>query len=129
MSNIKHFIRLRLKHVKERRVIKRYKYPRDRYAIDELHDLRWEYDWWAYYKGLKRIDTRRRYYKRVRADAPFASEIPKAINDLVNRIRKTREPAIVLDFSYGKEIIMQRETARSESSIVEFKGKPNGKNS
>ena len=118
MSNIRHFIQYRIKHVKVRSIIKRYKYPRDRYAVDDLHNLRWQYDWLGYVKRLKRVDTRRRYYKRVRADAPFASEIPKAINGLVNRIRKTREPAIVLDYSYGKQKLKQRESAPAETSMT-----------
>ena len=118
MSNVRHFIQYRIKHVKERSIIKRYKYPRDRYAVDDLRNLRWQYDWWGYVKGLKRVDTRRRYYKRVRADAPFASEIPKAINDLINRVRKTREPATVLDFAYGKQRLKQRESAPTETSMT-----------
>ena len=62
----------------------------------------------GYYKGLKRTDARRQYYKRVRTDAPSASELLKTINDLVDRIRKTREPASVFDFSYGKQVIEKR---------------------
>ena len=64
--------------------------------IDEQHNLRFHYDrqgWW-----LKRIDTRRRYYKRVRVDAPFASELPKKINSRIDQLRRTGKPGDIFEF-------------------------------
>ena len=64
--------------------------------IDELHNLRFHYDrqgWW-----LKRIDTRRRYYKRVRHDAPFASELPKKINSRIDQLRRVGKPGDVIQW-------------------------------
>tara|TARA_Y100001978_G_C23394837_1_gene291759 strand:- start:194 stop:472 length:279 start_codon:yes stop_codon:yes gene_type:complete len=78
---------LRMQKTRKREIVKEHEYPHNRYAVDELHNLRYENDFWGYYLQLKRNETKRRYYKRVRADAPEASKIPKEINTLVDRIK------------------------------------------
>ena len=65
--------------------------------IDGLHNLRFRYDRQGLF--LKRIDTKRRYYKRVRVDAPFASELPKRINDQVDALRKVGKPGDIVEFT------------------------------
>ena len=81
--------------------------------INELHNLRLHYDrqgWW-----LKRIDTKRRYYKRVRHDAPFASELPKKINGWVDSLRKVGKPAKVIDFP---SVTAQKPIAKDSKSLI-----------
>ena len=77
MSNVYHFMTLRMQKTRKRKIVKEHKYPHNRYAVDELHNLRYEYDFWGFYLQLKRNEKKRRYYKRLRADAPKASKIPK----------------------------------------------------
>ena len=108
MSNVYHFMTLRMQKTRKRKIVKEHKYPHNRYAVDELHNLRYEYDFWGFYLQLKRNETKRRYYKRVRADAPKASKIPKEINTLVDSIRRNHQPAMVLDFAYGKRVLEAR---------------------
>jgi hypothetical protein len=65
--------------------------------IDDLHNLRLRYD--RIGKGLKRLKTKRRYYKRVRDDAPYASRLPIKINGRIDWLRKIGKPADVIQFN------------------------------
>ena len=81
--------------------------------IDELHNLRFHYERQGLW--LKRIDTKRRYYKRVRHDAPFASELPKKINGWVDSLRKVGKPAKVIDFP---SVTAQKPIAKDSKSLI-----------
>ena len=63
--------------------------------IDDLHNLRLRYD--RIGSGLKRLKTKRRYYKRVRDDAPFASELPIKIKERLDRLRKIGKPGKIIN--------------------------------
>ena len=89
-----HFIRYYLKHVGIRHAPDRPSHVKPEEIIDSLHNLRIDYDRWGL--GLKRIDTKLRYYKRVRDDAPFASKLPNTINCRVDWLRKIGIPAKVI---------------------------------
>lgn len=65
--------------------------------IDSLHDLRLRYDRLGMH--LKRVHTKRRYYKRVRDDAPYASRLPIKINGRVDLLRKVVIPGGVVDLA------------------------------
>mgnify|MGYP001337223897 CR=1 FL=1 len=43
MSNVYHFMTLRMQKTRKRKIVKEHKYPHNRYAVDELHNLRYEY--------------------------------------------------------------------------------------
>ena len=102
-GNIYHFVSYYQDFCGERIVLERPDLNKPEVIIDELHNLRFHYD----RQGLclKRIDTKRRYYKRVRVDAPFASELPKRINDQVDALRKVGKPATVIDFKRIKKTL------------------------
>ena len=55
--------------------------------MERLHNLRLEYDRIGFAGTLKRVESKRRYYKRVRQNAPYASKIPKEINCYVDSLR------------------------------------------
>ena len=65
--------------------------------IDSLHDLRLRYDRLGI--RFKRVHTKRRYYKRVRDDAPYASRLPIKINGRVDWLRRIVKPAAVIDLA------------------------------
>ena len=53
-------------------------------------------------ENLKRIESKRRYYKRVRQDAPYASIIPKDINDYLDCLRaRSKKRAKIYQLSFG----------------------------
>ena len=114
MSNIFNFNDYRLTHART---------PKPRYfsdlqrTINLLHQLRLQYDRTALELELDRYQARRTYYQIV-SPSVYADQTPAAINRLVRGIRKKAEPAIVLDFSYGKQALMQRKNASAENPIV-----------
>ena len=76
-GNIYHFVSYYIDLAGTRIVLEDPDLSKPELIIDELHNLRFHYDRQGLW--LKRIDTKRRYYKRVRHDAPFASELPKKL--------------------------------------------------
>ena len=115
MSNVYHFMTFRVKRTQMRKIAKEDNKIAYRSVVDYLHNLRYQYDWWGFWMVFRRSETRRRYYKRVRADAPKASILPKEINSIVDLIRQTRQPAVVLDFSHGKAVLHAREERKAVS--------------
>ena len=65
--------------------------------IDGLHNLRLRYD--RFGAGLKHLKTKRRYYKRVIDDAPYASRLPIKINGRIDWLRKIGKPADVIQLN------------------------------
>lgn len=65
-------------------------------VIEDLHNLRVRYDKLGLH--LKRLDTKRRYYKRVRHDARFASELLEKINSQIDWLRRISEPGDVIQW-------------------------------
>ena len=78
--------------------------------IDDLHNLRLRYD--RIGVGLQRLKTKRRYYKRVRDDAPYASRLPIKINGRIDWLRKVGQPAQVISM----EDLHKRKTLSAEDS-------------
>jgi hypothetical protein len=72
--------------------------------IQSLHNQRLRYDRIGFEKNLKSLENKRRYYKRVRKDAPLVSRVPKDINLKLDLLRDVGEPAEVVGFlSVGKK--------------------------
>ena len=70
--------------------------------VEKLHNLRLEYDRIGFEENLKRIESKRRYYKRVRQDAPYASKIPKDINNYLDCLRaRSKKRAKIYQLSFG----------------------------
>ena len=106
-GNIYHFVSYYQDFCGDRIFLERPDLSKPEVIIDELHNLRLHYDRQGLF--LKRIDTKRRYYKRVRADARFASSLPRKINGWVDALRKVGKPAQVIDFPYGRRVLGARE--------------------
>ena len=67
--------------------------------IDNLHNIRLRYERLSL--SLKRVETKRSYYKLVRGEAPndseiHASRLPLKINGRVDWLRKVGQPAQVI---------------------------------
>jgi len=83
--------------------------------IDNLHNLRLRYERLSL--SLKRVETKRGYYKRVRDEAPHdskihASRLPITINGRVDWLRKVGRPARVINMRdyYNASLTQQAES-------------------
>ena len=87
MAEIYHFMTYRIAHTRERHCPTPWKMRRRQRLVERLHNLRLAYDRIGFAGTLKRVESKRRYYKRVRQNAPYASKIPKEINGYVDSLR------------------------------------------
>ena len=100
MAEIRDFIVYRIIHTRERHCPMPWRMSKGQKIIQSLHNQRLRYDRIGFEKNLKRIETKRRYYKRIRKDAPLVSRVPKDINLKLDLLRDVGEPAEVVDFVY-----------------------------
>ena len=99
MAEIHHFMFYRIVYTQERHCPTPTRMRRREQLVESLHNQRLEYDRIGFKEKLKRIESKRRYYKRVREDAPYASRLPKDINDYVDCLRATaKKRAKIEDF-------------------------------
>ena len=102
MAEIHHFMVYRIIHTRERHCPRPSRMRMRERWVEELHNLRLEYDRIGFEENLKRIESKRRYYKRVRQDAPYASKIPKDINDYLDCLRaRSKKRAKIYQLSFG----------------------------
>ena len=87
MTELHLFMVYRIIHTRERHCPTPSKMRMRERWVEKLHNLRLEYDRIGFEENLKRIESKRRYYKRVRHDAPYASKIPKEINGYLDCLR------------------------------------------
>jgi hypothetical protein len=66
--------------------------------VQSLHNQRLRYDRIGFEQNLKCLEAKRRYYKRVRKDAPLVSRVPTDISLKVDLLREVGEPAEVVHF-------------------------------
>jgi hypothetical protein len=100
MAKIHDFIIHRIIRTRERHCPMPWRMSKGQKIIQSLHNQRLRYDRIGFEKNLKRLETKHRYYKRVREDAPFASRLPKEINDYVDCLRAaTKKCATVHEMS------------------------------
>ena len=107
-----HFVRYYVMRTQMRNAPDRPSHIKPQQIIDDLHNLRLRYDRLGFEMGLKRVHAKRRYYKRVRDDAPFASRLPIKINGRVDWLRKVGQPAQVISM----EDLHKRKTLSAEDS-------------
>ena len=88
MAEIRNFIVYRIIHTRERHCPMPWRMSKGQKIIQSLHNQRLRYDKIGFEKNLKRMESKRRYYKRVRHDAPYASKIPKEINGYLDCLRR-----------------------------------------
>ena len=120
MSNLIHFVKYYVTNVQmrndpDRTDLTTRNWSTDKHVTEDLHNLRLRYDTWGYRAELRRIDTKRRYYKRVRADAPFASEIPRMINirvDLLSKIGESAKVIRIRDLLRNREVVKIKRASR-----------------
>ena len=106
MTEIHDFIIHRIIRTRERHCPMPWRMSKGQKIIQSLHNQRLRYDRIGFEENLKRLETKRRYYKRVREDAPYASRLPKDINNYVDCLRAaTKKCATVhqLSFERSKE--------------------------
>ena len=103
MADMRPFMVYRIIRTRERHCSVPWRMSKRQKIIQSLHNLRLRYDIVGFENGLKRIRTKRRYYKRVRKDAPMASRMPKDINLKLDLLREIGEPAEVVDFVYVRK--------------------------
>ena len=102
MAEIHHFMVYRIVYTQERHCPRPSRMRMRERWVEKLHNLRLEYDRIGFEENLKRIESKRRYYKRVRQDAPYASKIPKDINDYLDCLRaRSKKRATVHELSFG----------------------------
>jgi hypothetical protein len=97
MAKIHDFIIHRIIRTRERHCPMPWRMSKGQKIIQSLHNQRLRYDRIGFEKNLQRIETKRRYYKRVRKDAPLVSRVPKDINLKLDLLREVSEPAEVVD--------------------------------
>jgi hypothetical protein len=102
MTEIHDFIIHRIIRTRERHCPMPWRMSKGQKIIQSLHNQRLRYDRIGFEKNLKRLETKRRYYKRVREDAPYASRLPKNINSYVDSLRAaTKKRATLHELSFG----------------------------
>jgi hypothetical protein len=119
MAEIHHFMFYRINFTKERHCPSPSKMRQRERLVESLHNKRLDYDRYGFREKLKRVESKRRYYKRVRNDAPFASMLPKDINDYVDCLRAaTKKCATVhqLSFECPKEKVSKSAKETNENS-------------
>ena len=112
MSESIDFIQYRLAHVPYRR--ERWLAPRIG-RINVLHNRRLEFE--KHFVDHERAQTKRTYYKRVEPNSDFG-KFCVYLNTMIDRLRETGQPAIVLDFSCGKQTLTQQENGCAENSMT-----------
>ena len=117
MSESLDFIQYRLAHVPYRR--ERWLAPRIG-RINVLHNRRLEFE--KHFVDHERAQTKRTYYKRVEPNSDFG-KFCVHLNTMIDRLRETGQPAIVLDFSCGKGTIIQQGLASTENSMATIEEK------
>ena len=106
MTEIHDFIIHRIIRTRERHCPMPWRMSKGQKIIQSLHNQRLRYDRIGFEENLKRLETKRRYYKRVREDAPYASRLPKDINNYVDCLRAATEKCATvhqLSFERSKE--------------------------
>ena len=112
MSKPIDFIQYRLAHVH---------YRRERWLastvgrINVLHNRRLTFD--HRFVDEDRRQTKRSYYKRVEPDSDFG-EFCVRLNAMVDRLRESGQPAIILDFTNSTETLARQENAFAENSMT-----------
>jgi hypothetical protein len=102
MAEIHHFMFYRIAYTQERHCPTPTKIRKREQLVESLHNQRLEYDRIGFKEKLKRIESKRRYYKRVRDDAPYVSRLPKNINSYVDSLRAaTKKRATLHELSFG----------------------------
>ena len=112
MSKPINFTQYRLAHVPYRR--ERWLRP-PLGTLNTLHNRRLEFD--KHFINQERAQTKRTYYKRVEPNSDFG-KICAHLNTMIDRLRETGQPAIVLDFSCGKQTLAQQENGCAENSMT-----------
>ena len=100
MAKIHDFIIHRIIRTRERHCPMPWRMSKGQKIIQSLHNQRLRYDRIGFEQNLKRVEAKRRYYKRIRKDAPLVSRVPKDINLKLDLLRDVGEPAEVVDFVY-----------------------------
>ena len=100
MTKLFDFIEYRLKHVRQRKIWRDIKFPRESYKyVDELHNLRWQRDWINAGKKLNWKIVNGCFYEREwPAKRPYRIEINEAITERLDAIPKYETPAMLFDF-------------------------------
>ena len=117
MSKPINFTQYRLAHVPYRR--ERWLRP-PLGTLNTLHNRRLEFD--KHFINQERAQTKRTYYKRVEPNSDFG-KFCVHLNTMIDRLRETGQPAIVLDFSCGKGTIIQQGLASTENSMATIEEK------
>ena len=97
MTEIHDFIIHRIIRTRERHCPMPWRMSKGQKIIQSLHNQRLRYDRIGFEQNLKRVEAKRRYYKRIRKDAPLVSRVPKDINLKLDLLREVSEPAEVVD--------------------------------
>ena len=114
MSKSINFIQYRLANVPYRR--ERWLRP-PLGTLNTLHNRRLSFD--KHFINQERAQTKRTYYKRVEPNSDFG-KFCVHLNTMIDRLRETGQPAIVLDFSCGKQTLTQQGNECAEKSMTSF---------